>query len=476
MSIKKLTKHTAIYGLSSIFGRALNWLLVMLYTRTFSQSDFGVVSEIQAYAGFLVVLYSIGMETTFFRFSKTSSENNTYKDSIFTLLLSNILVLSLFFLLLTPNISRWLQYPQYAMCVALTFGAIAFDSLVILPFAQLRLNEKPIRFVLIRLSNIAVNIALNVYFFVFLKHKHLGIEYLFISNFVASVATFLLLITEFLKFKIVFNFYHFRNVLNYALPLLVVGFAGIINEVIDRPMLKHWLPYSVDKNLEQVGIYSSNYKLAMILTMFRQAYQMGAEPLFFKKSSDSDAREYYAKAMEYFVAVCCVLYLGVSLFLNYAMLYEGKSFREGIHIVPTLLMANLFLGIYYNLSVWYKMSDKTNCGAIISIVGALSTIVLNLFLIPIFGYSGAAYATFLCYVIMVLLSYFVSKKHYPIPYRVWVIGSMIAVAYGIYVVYSQLPISNCSFVFQCCINGIILILYSIFAYYLIQFHVIRKSN
>lgn len=418
-NVKKLISHTAIYGLSSIIGRTLNWFLVPLYTRVLAESDYGVSNTIYAYAGFMLIFMSIGMETAFFRFSKSKD----YSNNIFALLYSNVLIISLILLLFSKQISFALGVQHFVFPFALTIITLSLDALCILPFAKLRNEEKAFHFVTIKLLNIAINIGLNLYFYWFKKQT--DVTYMFWANAIASAATYLLLLPQTFHFRFKFDVNKQVEILKYALPLVGVGLAGIVNEMIDRPMLLRLLPHSNAENLVMIGIYSASYKLSMIMTMFRQAYVLSAEPLFFKKSLEKDAREYYAKTLEYFMAASCIIFLSTTLFLPFIQYFVGEKYRSGMFIVPILLLANLFLGVYYNLSVWYKMSDKTNWGAIISIIGASITVLLNLILIPKFGYAGSAYATLICYILMVIISFALGQKKYFIPYNTLKLFSML---------------------------------------------------
>lgn len=432
MSIRNLVGQTAIYGLPTIIGRLLNYFLVPLYTRLFSTSEYGVVTELYAYVAFLMIVATYGMETAFFRFSAKEKNNpHVYGTSVWMLLSSSTILFGIIFMFRNSIASAmgYENHPEYMVWFALI---LALDAICSIPFAKLRNQERPLRFALLKVINIAANIGFNLFFIVFcplyadqfshsfLQHIYnpeIGIGYIFISNLLASAITTILLLPDFFRAPLRWNKEIARKMLLYALPVMIWGMAGIVNETFDRILLKYLL---VDKSLamEQLGIYGACYKVSILMTLFIQAFRFAAEPFFFKQAENRNAPEIYAKVMRYFVIACLTIFLFCSLFLNDIMLFVGKDFREGAVIVPILLMANLFLGVFYNLSVWYKVTDKTQYGAYISIVGALVTIVLNIVLVPAFGYTGAAWATLICYVLIAGISYLWGQRHFPVPYAI----------------------------------------------------------
>lgn len=465
--LKKLVSQTAIYGLSSILGRLLNYLLVPLYTRIFIPQEYGVVTEMYAYISFLIVIFTYGMETAYFRFAeKEQDKENVYNTSLLSLLFSSTL-LSGGIIYFSQSIADFLQYTnhkEYVIWFALILG---LDAVVAIPFAKLRQENKAILFASFKLINICVNIWFNLFFLILcpylLKnnigvdylsvfyHKEIGVGYIFISNFIASGITLLLFLPRLLKINLKIDFLLWKKIFRYAYPLIIVGMAGIINETMDRILLKYLLPFSHEENLAQIGIYGACYKLSLMMTIFIQAFRFAAEPFFFKQSNESNAKEIYAKVMNYFVIAGCILFLGVMLFVDVIKFFIGEKYHEGLHIVPILLMANLCLGIYYNLSIWYKLTDKTNLGAWISIGGAIITLVLNYLWIPTMGYTGSARATFACYFLMMIASYFIGQKHYHVHYGWKKILLYVALSLAIYF------ISLCFFQFQYFINSILLV-------------------
>jgi len=426
-ALKKLAGQTAVYGLPSIIGRVLNYFLVPLYTLYFEPKEYGIVSEFYAYVAFFTVLLLLGMETTFFRFVNKSSD----KEKTFNQTFSIVLVVGLLFLISTitfsQNIANWMGYPDLYLFV-ICFSVILFvDAISSLLLAKLRYQEESKRFAFIQFSNISVNIILNIVFICFLMQEEndpIGIGYIFIANLLASLTKPILLFKDVIKIRFVMNKDQVKTMLIYALPLMAAGFAGIINETFDRIMIKRLLA-SVGQEYAQtqVGIYSANYKLSILISLFIQAYRYAAEPFFFAQEKQKGGTKVYAKTMTYFVIIVTSIFLLISLNLDlFKWFIPNDAYWEGLVIVPILLLANVFLGIYYNQSIWYKLSNKTKYGAFIALGGATITIVLNLILIPILGYLGAAITTLFVYVSMTIASYYWGQKHYPIKYNLRKVG------------------------------------------------------
>jgi O-antigen/teichoic acid export membrane protein len=427
--IKKLVSQTAIYGISTIVGRLLNYLLVPLYTRIFLPAEYGVVTELYAYAGFFTVLFTYGMETAFFRFSEKQKNSEKVYATAFLSVLFTTIILSGILAVFTPAWSALLRYesnPEYITWFALILG---LDALTAIPFANLRQHNKALAFASLKLVNIGVNIGLNIFFLIVcpkladsnsfiqsIYNHEIGVGYVFISNLAASAVTLLLLLPNILKKHFSFDIQLWKEMIIYALPLLVVGFAGITDEMLGRALLKWLLPNDEAENLRLLGIYGANYKLAVLIALFTQAYRFAAEPLFFSESSKENSKTLYAQMMKFFVLVQCVFFLVITLYMDLFKHFIGEKYLEGLHVVPILLLANIALGVYYNLSIWYKLTDKTYLGAYISVFGAALTVVLNIMLIPLFGYFGSACATLACYVSMVVVSLWLGQKHFPIDY------------------------------------------------------------
>lgn len=443
---KQLAGQTIIYGLGTIIPRILNFLLTPLYTYTLIESDFGVITYLYSYVAFFMVILTFGMETTFFKFSSVEKNNkNVYNTAFSCLTLTSFLFLIIIFLF-KGSISSAVGYSHYSNLIVYLAFILFFDVLTAIPLAKLRQDNKAKFFTIIRTANVLINIGLNLFFFLICKdsnneflgslyNENIGVGYAFISNLAASFFTFLVLLPSILKVNFDFDKQLFIKMLKYALPLVIVGFSGMINEVADKIFLKYLIPF--DQNpMAQIGIYGANYKLAVLMTIFIQMFKYAAEPFFFKQANYSDAKEIYSKVMTYFVIFCLLIFLLVTLYIDVFKLLIGSNYRSGLHIVPIVLLANMLLGIYYNLSVWYKINNLTKYGALISLIGVFITIVLNFVLIPIIGYLGSAIATLVCYFTMVVVSYFYGKKFYPINYQLNRIFLYILISLGIFVLYN----------------------------------------
>lgn len=450
--IKKLAGQTAIYGLSSIIGRFLNYLLTPLWTGVYSAEQFGIITEMYAYVAFLVVFLTYGMETAFFRFSSKKDINTSHT---FSTVLISVLTTSAIFIgvctLFSQPIANWLMYPNNKEFIVWFAIIVGVDAVASIPQAKLRQQNRSLFFAGVNLLNVLVNIGLNWFFIVYCKNAYdagesnfwvntfyspeIGVGYVFIANLVASLSKFVALIPVCFSDKWVFEKALFKKMLPYALPLLLVGLAGIVNETLDRILLKRILvgKIGLKQAMEQVGIYGANYKLSILITLFIQAFRYAAEPFFFAQEKNTDAHLVYAKVMHYFIIVVSAMFLFVLLYLDVLKYFiNNEELWVGLKVVPILLLANICLGVYYNLSIWYKLSEKTNYGAAISIFGAVLTIVLNVLLIPFFGYMGSAWATLICYASMVVVSYYFGQKNYRIPYNVKKASLYLGLALGFY--------------------------------------------
>lgn len=483
--IKKLASQTAIYGLSSIIGRFLNYLLTPLWTGAFLAAQFGVITEMYAYVAFLVILMTYGLETSYFRFT---TKNEFKANNVYTTILSSLIVTSILFItlsfLFSKEISEWLMYPNHIEYVTWFAIIVGFDALTSIPQAYLRKENKALKFAVVNLGNVGINITLNLFFILYCKQNYdngntnylidifynpeIGVGYVFIANLIASIFKLILLTPEILLLrKGKFEKKYLKPILKYSVPLLFVGMAGIVNETLDRILLKRLLigDLGYDETMKQIGIYGANYKLSILITLFIQAYRYAAEPFFFAKEKDNDSKQLYANLMTYFVIVVCSIFLFVVAYLDiFKYFINNEILWEGLVIVPVLLAANVFLGIYYNLSIWYKLSQKTSYGALISIGGAIVTIALNLILIPKMGYKGAAWATLSCYLIMVVTSYILGQKHYPINYDLKRIIGYMLLAILLFLT-SKFLISPLADFEKYTFNTLILLIYFSVAYY-----------
>lgn len=431
--LKKLAGQTAIYGLSTILGRLLNYLLVPLWTYRFpNPADFGVTTEFYAYTTFLNVVLTYGMETALFNFSaKTDRNPAVYRTAFFSLMLSS----TLFLIGMTAGaqpVADMLRYPNHVDYVVWMSWIIGLDALAAVPFARLREQQRAKRFAILKTLNILINIGGNVFFIGLCKWAYegdapdwlqwaaqlydpnIGIGYVFIANLIASTLTILLLLPEFLEGLGWPAFSLWKRMLVYALPLLVAGLAGMVNETMSRILLKYLLP--IESAMEALGVYGACYKMSILMTLFIQAFRYAAEPFFFSHYKQSDARELYALVMKWFVIACSLIFLGVMQNIVWVKYFVSANYRSGLGVVPILLMANLCLGVFFNLSIWYKLTEQTRFGTYLTVWGSMVTLSLDFYSIPRWGYMGSAWATLACYGSMVVLSYLLGQKYYRIPY------------------------------------------------------------
>lgn len=405
--------------------------MVPLYTYTFNKAEFGVVSEFYAYTGFLGALLVFGFETGFFRFSQDSdAKEKVYSTALNFILIANVVFILLIAVFVSP-ISTALKYPEHHEYFYWFALILVFDSVASIPFARLRSENKALHFAVIKFSEIGFTVLLNLFFIVVCKrafeadansffgklyNPEIGVGYIFISNLIASSLKLLLLSPQLKGILGGIDTALLKKMLRYSLPMVIIGFAGIINEMLDRAILKFLLPFDAHTNMEQLGIYGACYKLSILMTLFIQAFRYAAEPFFFSHAKEKNSTKVYADVMKYFVIVCVSIFLLVTLYIDIFKYFIGKDFRVGLPVVPILLMANLFLGVYVNLSIWYKLKDKTLLGSFVSIGGAVLTVVLNIVFIPKYGYMASAWATLACYASMAVVSYVLGQKYYPVEY------------------------------------------------------------
>lgn len=449
--LKQLAGQTAIYGVTNILGRLISYLLTPILTSIFLPGPLGVQAVFYSYIAISIAMLSFGMETALFRFSNLENAN---KSKVFASAQSFVTFVSVFFLLIclmfSSQIAGLFGYPNHSNYV-LYFTIIVFlDTLSAVPLAKLREENKPAKFALINILNILINFGLVMFFLVYCRglylkggseslgilnsiYKHeIGIGYVFIANIIASAVKFLMLSPIIIRNGIKADKELLISMLKYTAPLAIGALAYIINEKADIIFLKQLLP--LEEGDIQAGIYGANYKLAILLTIFIQAFRYAAEPFFFSLYGDKDMPQTLAKVMDFFVWFCLILFLIVTLYLDvFKWVFLRKpEYWVGLDVVPILLMANVYNGIYQNLSIWYKLGGKTMYGMYFSIIGAIITIVLNIVLIPYFGFRGSAWATLLCYFSISVISYIVGQKYYPVPYRVLNIHKYILLSIVIY--------------------------------------------
>lgn len=451
--LKKLAGQTAIYGLGTIIPRLLNYLLVPFYTRIFPDDQYGIITELYAYMAFLLVLLTYGMETAFFRYAeKEEDPKKVLGTSLFSLLITSAFFIFLVVIFLNP-ISSAIKYEDQQQYILYFAVIVAMDAFAAIPFAYLRKQNKALRFSLIKVANVVVNIALNLYFlwlcpllekiqpgsvFLSIYDPSFGVGYVFISNIISSLVTLLLVMPEIFSVKIRADLVLLKKMLVYAFPLLIMGLAGMINEVSDKIIFKFLARYPEGTEnpeayvMGQLGIFGANYKLAVLMTIFTQMFRYAAEPFFFAQAKESNAKQVYAAVLKYFIIFALIIFLMVVLYIDIFKYFIGPAYWEGLKIVPIILLANLLLGIVYNLSIWYKLQDLTKFGAYITLIAAVVTIALNIILVPLYSYVGAAWSHLACYFVAAVLSYFLGRKYYHVDYDLKKIGFYIALALGLF--------------------------------------------
>jgi len=453
---KSLFKQTAIYGLATVIPRLISFLLNPLYVYYLTDMNkMGEVSVIFSYLVFFNVVLSYGMETAFFRFyNSEDKKEKVINTSMISLLTSTLLFfgISIFF---KDDIANWsnknVDYIFYTILI------LTLDALVIIPFSKLRAEGRPIKYAVIKIGNVVINLSLSIFFLVFLPKwaqnssllegiyfENFQIGYIFVSNVIASLFTLLMLLPDYFKLKWQFDVVLWKKMMHYGFPILIAGIAFAINEHFDKILLE-WM--HVD--LAHIGAYSACYKIGMFMVLFRTAYTLGIEPFFFSHAKNENAPQTYAEITKYFVIFGSFMSLGIIVFADVlkVFLVPREEYWIAMNIVPLIVIANFFLGIYTNLSVWYKLIDKTKIGAYISIVGALVTLLFNFVLIPYIGFMGSAIATIFAYGAMMLISYKLGQKSYPIPYDKKKIGFYLGLSVILSLFSFYIPILRETYVF-----------------------------
>ncbi len=487
--LKKLAGQTVIYGLGTILPRFLNFLLTPLLTYIFQKPvEFGVNSEIFAYIAFLNVIFTYGMETAFFNFStKKEDKESVYNTALTSLIISSVGFGVILFVFAQP-IANWLQYPDKLKYIYWTIMILATDAIMAIPFARLRINNKAINFALLKALNVFVNVGLHVFFFVLCKNAYeqnepgtlaslydpqIGIGYSFLAGVIANFVTLIFLAPQFKFFRFAFDKVLWKEMFSYSWPLLILGLAGMVNETFDRIILKKLLPGYEGQYAQ--GIYGACYKIAMLMTIFRLAFSYAAEPFFFNSAKDKDSKKIYAFVMKAFVIFCSFIFLVTMMNLTIIKrLIISPNYWEGLAVVPILLLANLFIGVYYNLSIWYKLTGQTKFGATITIIGAAITLIINFAFIPKFGYMACAWATFAAYGAMMVISYIIGQKYYPVKYNVRAISVFFALAVGLYflsLVWQGLDNKYLKLI----LNNLLVVLF-VFFFYKLEFSNLKNFN
>lgn len=440
--LKSLAKETAIYGVSSIVGRFLNYLLVPVYTIALpaSSGGYGVVTNIYAWVALMLVLLTCGMETGFFRFANKGQDDpmRVYSTTLLSVSFGSVIFVALGLLFLEP-IAGWLEYGEHPWYIGMMMIVVAMDAIQSIPFAYLRYKKRPIKFAALKLLFIFLNIALNLFYYVVLKGNDVG--YAFLFNLICTSVVMLCMIPELRGFTYVLDRELLKRMLRYSLPLVILGVAGILNQVADKIIFPFVYPDEAEATI-QLGIYGAASKIAMIMAMFTQAFRFAYEPFVFGKSKEKDSREMYAQAMKFFIIFTLLAFLAAMFYLDILRHIIGRDYWDGLRVVPIVMAAEIFMGIYFNLSFWYKLIDETRWGAYFSLTGCTILILMNVFLIPKYGYIACAWAGFTGYGVAMLLSYFVGQKKYPIQYDLKAIGMYVLLAAVLYLAAEYVPIDN----------------------------------
>jgi len=455
--MKSLAKDTAVYGLSSIVGRFLNWCLVPVYVRTLTEVDYGIYSNVYGYIALLLVLLTYGMETGFFRFMNKDGENpdSVYSTTLISIASTSVLFIGLcsYLAFFTP-LAETLGYGSHGDYIAIMAVVVAIDAFTSIPFAYLRHKKMPVRFAGIKLFNIFITIILNIFFLVvcpliyksnpnlisWFYNPDYGVGYVFVANLIGTVIVLLMLIPYLTGFKYNLDKNLLKRMFRYSFPLLILGIAGILNQSVDK-ILYPFLFEDKQEAFRQLGIYGACFRMAVVMAMFTQAFRFAYEPFVFSKK-DKDKEDSYSDAMKYFIIFSLIIFLGVMFFLDVLKYFLTETYFEGLPVVPIVMMGYVFFGIYFNLSFWYKLTDKTHYGAIFSVIGCILTIAINILFVPVYGYMASAWASFICNFIIMLLSYYFGQKHHPIRYDLKRIGLYFLLAGILYVLAFNISIDN----------------------------------
>lgn len=431
--IRKLAGQTLWYGVPTIATRFLGYATNIFLFWIYEPVSTAFITQVYAIIPFLNILFTYGLETSYFRFVQTTDQKKLYNTLMVSIILTTLLFTTIFYFY-APQIAEAVEMKEHPEYIRWAGWILLFDTLAVLPFAKLRQEGRPRRYAFIKVVSILLNIGFILFFIglcpaalkknpdsivKYFYDPEIGIGYYIIANIIASALTLLLLLKEF-RFSFQFDSKLWKEVMKYSYPLIIVGLGGMINEMLSRVIYLRVTDLPREEALRQLGIFGANYKLAVLITIFIQIFRLGAEPFFFNQSKEKNAPSTYARVMKFFVIVCCIMWLGIVTNLSViGSIGYGKNanlYNEGLKVIPILAMASVFLGIYYNLTVWYKLTNRTLAGAWITLAGAVITVVLNFWWIPIFGYVGSAWATFTCYVFMMVISYTMGQKYYRIPY------------------------------------------------------------
>ncbi len=484
--LKSLASQTAVYGLGSVLPRVITFLYSFILTYIFEQpSELSANTEFYAYISFINILFTYGMETAFFNFSNKSDEKERVYSTALISIFGSSIVLSLLFIGFSGSIAQFIKEPDHVNFIIWCVLIVATDAMMAIPFARLRLNNQAKKFGALKLLNVTVFILICIFYFNICKPAYynepgsffasfykpeVGVGYMFLAGLLANLVSLLFLAKEFINVKYVFDKELWKQMLFYAWPLLILGFAGMINETFDRFILKYLLPEDIAKS--ELGIYGSCYRIAMLMTIFTTAFKYAAEPFFFNHAKHADSKKLNALVMKYYVIFCLFLFLGTMMNLPWLQYVVSEKFRSGLGVVPILLLANLCVGVYWNLSIWFKLTGQTKFGAVITILGAIITLAINFYGIPKYGFMACAWATLASYGIMMVASYILGQKYYPVKYNLRSIFVFVFLALGFYFIsflYSEME----NTIIKLVLNNILLAMFA-FIFYKLEFENLKK--
>lgn len=481
--LKQLAKETAIYGLSSIVGKFLNWCLVPLYSYVLADaSEYGVVTNLYAWTALVIIILTYGMETGFFRFVNEDKEIKTGGQSkptnrVYSTTLTSLAVTSTVFavlcVLFQQNVADAMGYGTHPEFIAMLGVAVAMDAFDSIPFSYLRYKNRPLTFAALKLFMIFVNIGCNLFFLVvcpmimdwkpelidWFYNPSYGVGYIFVSNVISTVSVTLALLPFVFVGKWTFDWGLLKRMLRYSLPLLLLGIAGIMNQTVDKIIFPMVYP-DAEEGMRQLGIYGASFKIAMIMMMFTYAFRFAYEPFVFAKHGSRDSKESYADAMKYYIIAALLIFLGMVFYMDVFQYVLGPQYREGLQIIPIVLITYLVQGVVYNLSLWYKLIDKTICGAWFSIVGFVITLIINVVFVPKYSYWASASASLVSYVVMMLLSYFIGQKYYAVSYPLKSIGVYVLLTAVLWVAGTVVEIPN--FWLRMCYRTVLLVVFLVY--------------
>jgi len=434
--MKKLAKETAIYGVSSILGKFLNWMLVPLYTYVLeSSAEYGVVTNLYAWTALLLVILTYGMETGYFRFANKNKDDasNVYSTTLIAVGITSIIfaIACVFFSQSIGNAIGYTKHPEY---ISMLGVVVAMDAFGCIPFAYLRYKNRPIKFAGLKLFMIFTNIFFNLFFLLvcpwlavkapglisWFYNPNYGVGYVFVANLLSTILVTIALLPDVFVVKFSFDKVLLKKMLIYSMPLLILGIAGIMNQTLDKILFPFLMPGKTGE--AELGIYGATSKIAMVMLMFTQAFRYSYEPFIFAQNKDKNSLTAYADAMKFFILFSLLIFLGMVLYMDIFKFIIRRDYWAGLNVVPIVLFSFIFQGIFFNLSLWYKLTDKTMYGAWFSILGTIIIVVLNVILVPVYSYMGCAWAAFVCYLVIMLVSYFYGQKHMPIKYDLKSIG------------------------------------------------------